>query len=106
MASATGNGDNPRSNAARHTTSASGCRLGSSAVAARRSRSCSLQEPIGTTRDSSGRLLAYVLSGAYRVGAGEVWLFGFNNRRSWDARYFGSIPEANLLGVLGPVVTW
>jgi len=57
-------------------------------------------------RDSSGRLLAHVLSGAYRVGAGEVWLFGFNNRRSWDARYFGSIQEANLLGVLGPVVTW
>ena len=57
-------------------------------------------------RDSAGRPLAHVLSGAYRVGDGEVWLFGFNNRRSWDARYFGSVPEANLLGVLGPVVTW
>ena len=48
-------------------------------------------------RDSAGRPLAHVLSGAYRVGAGEVWLFGFNNRRSWDARYFGSVPAANLL---------
>jgi conjugative transfer signal peptidase TraF len=57
-------------------------------------------------RDSAGRPLAHVLSGAYRVGAGEVWLFGFNNRRSWDARYFGAVPKANLLGVLGPVVTW
>jgi conjugative transfer signal peptidase TraF len=57
-------------------------------------------------RDSAGRRLAHVLSGAYRVGTGEVWLFGFNNRRSWDARYFGSVPAANLRGVLTPVVTW
>jgi len=56
--------------------------------------------------DSAGRPLAHVLSGAYRVGAGEVWLFGFNNRRSWDARYFGPIPKANLRGVLRAVVTW
>jgi conjugative transfer signal peptidase TraF len=57
-------------------------------------------------RDSAGRLLAHVLSGAYRVGAGEVWLFGFNNRRSWDARYFGPVPLANVRGVLRPLVTW
>ena len=56
--------------------------------------------------DSAGRPLTHVLSGARRVGAGEVWLFGFNNRRSWDARYFGPIPAANLRGVLRPVVTW
>jgi len=56
--------------------------------------------------DSAGRPLAHVLSGARRVGAGEVWLFGFNNRRSWDARYFGPIPAANLRGVLRPVMTW
>ena len=43
-------------------------------------------------RDSAGRPLAHVLSGAHRVGAGEVWLFGFNNARSWDARYFGPVP--------------
>ena len=30
-------------------------------------------------RDSAGRPLTHVLSGARRVGAGEVWLFGFNN---------------------------
>ena len=57
-------------------------------------------------RDSAGRPLAHVLSGAHRVGAGEVWLFGFNNRRSWDARYFGPVPLANVRGVLRPVVTW
>jgi conjugative transfer signal peptidase TraF len=57
-------------------------------------------------RDSAGRPLGHVPSGARRVGAGEVWLFGFNNARSWDARYFGSVPAANLRGVLKPVVTW
>jgi type IV secretory pathway protease TraF len=57
-------------------------------------------------RDSAGRLLGHVLSGARRVAAGEVWLFGFNNARSWDARYFGPVRAANLRGVLQPVVTW
>jgi conjugative transfer signal peptidase TraF len=57
-------------------------------------------------RDSAGRSLTHVLSGAYRVGTGEVWLFGFNNARSWDARYFGPVPLANVRGVLRPLVTW
>jgi conjugative transfer signal peptidase TraF len=57
-------------------------------------------------RDSAGRRLRHVPSGAYRVDAGEVWLFGFNNVRSWDARYFGPVPTANVRGVLKPVVTW
>jgi conjugative transfer signal peptidase TraF len=57
-------------------------------------------------RDSAGRTLAHVLSGAHRVGAGEVWLFGFHNVRSWDARYFGPVPLANVRGMLRPLVTW
>jgi len=57
-------------------------------------------------RDGAGRPLAHVLSGARRVGAGEVWLFGFNDARSWDARYFGPVPFAGVRGVLRPVVTW
>ena len=56
--------------------------------------------------DSHGRPLAHVLSGAHRVGSGEVWLFGFNNLRSWDARYFGPVPLANVRGELEPLVTW
>jgi conjugative transfer signal peptidase TraF len=58
------------------------------------------------TYDSEGRPLVHVLSGARRVAAGEVWLFGFNNPRSWDARYFGPVPAADLRGVLRPLVTW
>ena len=57
-------------------------------------------------RDSAGRSLTHVLSGAYRVSASEVWLFGFNNIRSWDARYFGPVPLANVRGVLRPLGTW
>jgi len=57
-------------------------------------------------RDSADRPLAHVLSGAYRVGTGEVWLFGFNDTRSWDARYFGPVPLTGIRGVLRPVVTW
>jgi conjugative transfer signal peptidase TraF len=57
-------------------------------------------------RDSAGRPLAHVPSGVRRVGTGEVWLFGFNNIRSWDARYFGPVPLANVRGVLRPLVTW
>ena len=57
-------------------------------------------------RDSAGRPLAHVPWGARRVDAGEVWLFGFNNARSWDARYFGPVPAADVRGVLRPVVTW
>jgi conjugative transfer signal peptidase TraF len=57
-------------------------------------------------RDSAGRPLAHVAWGKRRAAAGEVWLFGFNDRRSWDSRYFGPVPLANLRGELKPVVTW
>jgi type IV secretory pathway protease TraF len=54
-------------------------------------------------RDSAGRALAQVVWGARRVGAGEVWLFGFNDMRSWDGRYFGPVPLAEVRGVLRPL---
>jgi conjugative transfer signal peptidase TraF len=57
-------------------------------------------------RDSVGRPLAHVAWGTRRVNYGEVWLFGFHNRRSWDARYFGAAPLAAVRGVLRPVVRW
>jgi conjugative transfer signal peptidase TraF len=57
-------------------------------------------------RDSDGRPLPHEAWGWHRVAPGEVWLFGFNDARSWDARYFGPVPLANVRGVLKPVVTW
>jgi conjugative transfer signal peptidase TraF len=40
-------------------------------------------------RDSIGRPLPHVPWGNHKVAPSEVWLFGFHNARSWDARYFG-----------------
>jgi conjugative transfer signal peptidase TraF len=56
--------------------------------------------------DSAGRPLEHVAWGKRQVAANEVWLFGFNDRRSWDSRYFGPIPVANVRGKLDPVLTW
>jgi conjugative transfer signal peptidase TraF len=59
-----------------------------------------------TARDSAGRPLPHVAFGTYRVAPAEVWLFGFHDRRSWDARYFGPIPLGNVRGALESVLAW
>ena len=56
--------------------------------------------------DSNGRPLQHVPFGSYTVAADQVWLFGFHDRRSWDARYFGPVPIANVRGALAPGLTW
>ena len=58
------------------------------------------------SHDSAGRPLTHVSWGKHRVLAGEVWLLGFNDRRSWDSRYFGPIPLGNVRGRLEPLFTW
>jgi conjugative transfer signal peptidase TraF len=58
------------------------------------------------TRDSMGRPLEHTAWGRRMVAPGTIWLFGFNNPRSWDGRYFGAIPISNLLGGLKPIITW
>jgi type IV secretory pathway protease TraF len=59
-----------------------------------------------SARDSAGRPLDHEVWGSRRVAAGAIWLFGFNDARSWDARYFGPVPVENVRGVLKPMVTW
>jgi conjugative transfer signal peptidase TraF len=56
--------------------------------------------------DSEHRALKHLAAGRYVVASGEVWLFGFNNPRSWDSRYFGPVPVANVMRTLSPVVRW
>ncbi len=56
--------------------------------------------------DSAGRPLAHVPFGPRQVRSGEVWLFGFNDSRSWDSRYFGPVPIASIRGSLKPILTW
>jgi len=57
-------------------------------------------------RDSAARALPHAPWGARRVAPGRVWLFGFNDPRSWDARYFGAVPLDGVRGALRPVLTW
>ena len=57
-------------------------------------------------RDSTGRSLPHVPWGRRQVAPGEVWLFGFHNVRSWDARYFGPVPLSGVRGILKPILTW
>jgi conjugative transfer signal peptidase TraF len=58
------------------------------------------------SHDSKGRPLPHVSWGTRKTGQGEVWLFGFNNLHSWDARYYGPIPLSNVRGELRPILTW
>ena len=57
-------------------------------------------------RDSRGRALSHVAFGAHQVGPGECWLFGFNNARSWDARYYGPVPFSSIKWRATPILTW
>jgi conjugative transfer signal peptidase TraF len=56
-------------------------------------------------RDSAGRGLPRIARGTYRVPASHLWLFGSADRRSWDSRYYGPVPAANVVGSLKPVLT-
>ena len=54
-------------------------------------------------RDSAGRALSPVPPGAYPVGLGDVWVLSGHDPRSFDSRYFGPVPAANVQGVAYPV---
>jgi conjugative transfer signal peptidase TraF len=58
------------------------------------------------SHDSAGRALTHVACGKRTVAPNQIWLFGFNNPRSWDSRYFGPIPLSSIRGDLKPVITW
>ena len=65
------------------------------------------EEPIAQSapldEDSAGRPLRPVPAGAYSVPAGEVWLLSGHDPRSFDSRYFGAVPTANIQGIARPV---
>lgn len=56
-------------------------------------------------QDSMGRNLPRLPSGTYRIPASHLWLFGAADRRSWDSRYYGPVPAANVVGSLRPLLT-
>jgi conjugative transfer signal peptidase TraF len=65
----------------------------------------SLRNSATLSCDSKGRELLSVARGSHRTAAHEVWLFGLNDARSWDSRYFGPVPIELVRGVLEPVLT-
>jgi len=54
-------------------------------------------------QDEAGRLLHPMAAGSYRVTPNELWLLSGHNPRSFDSRYFGAVPVANVLGVAHPL---
>jgi type IV secretory pathway protease TraF len=42
-------------------------------------------------------------AGSYRVGPEDVWLLSSHDPRSFDSRYFGAVPVANVLGIAHPL---
>jgi len=58
------------------------------------------------SRDSRGRSLTHVTPGRYTVRPDHVWLLGTTDARSWDSRYFGSVPIGSVRAQLEPLVTW
>jgi conjugative transfer signal peptidase TraF len=63
--------------------------------------------PIANTRalvrDEAGRVLHPMAEGSYRVVPDEVWLLSDHDPRSFDSRYFGAVPAANVLGIVHPL---
>jgi len=55
-----------------------------------------------TTRDSLGWPLTHVQEGCYTVKPGTIWLVS-SHPRSFDSRYFGPLPCANILGRAKPI---
>ena len=56
--------------------------------------------------DTIGRDLSHVGFGKRVVAPNQIWLFGFNDRKSWDSRYFGPLPIPNVRGKAQPILTW
>ena len=46
--------------------------------------------------DSKGRGIVHYPYGVYAVGRDEVWLYSPHHRMSFDSRYFGPVPTANV----------
>ena len=54
-------------------------------------------------KDSAGRPLRPVPAGVYEVMPGQIWLLSGHDPRSFDSRYFGAVPAADVRGVARPL---
>jgi conjugative transfer signal peptidase TraF len=57
-------------------------------------------------RDSKRRWIGRYPRGPHDTLPGWLWLDSDHIPHSWDSRYFGPIPQANVLGRLYPLLTW
>jgi conjugative transfer signal peptidase TraF len=55
-------------------------------------------------RDHLGRPMPHVF-GLEHLGPDEIWLHG-TAHNSFDSRYFGAVPMANVIATLSPLWTW
>lgn len=62
-----------------------------------------VQDTAPLAQDSAGRALQPYPPGAYPVAPGEIWLLSGHDPRSFDSRYFGPVPAANVRGIARPV---
>jgi conjugative transfer signal peptidase TraF len=65
---------------------------------------CRLPATASSATDTRGHPLPRFPPGAYRVRAGDIWLFS-PHPRSFDSRYFGAVPATGIRGVLHPLLT-
>jgi conjugative transfer signal peptidase TraF len=54
-------------------------------------------------RDDAGRTLPAIPIGAWQVLPSEVWLVSDYSRKSFDSRYFGGVPIANIQAAATPI---
>ena len=60
--------------------------------------------PVDRVFDAFDR--APLAAGLFHMAAGELWVIATDSRRSFDSRYFGPLPEQNVLAVVRPLLTW
>ncbi len=53
--------------------------------------------------DRAGLPLLRIPSGTYPVALGQLWLVSTHTASSWDSRYFGPVPSADVIAVLRPI---
>jgi conjugative transfer signal peptidase TraF len=55
--------------------------------------------------DTRGRRLVAV-AGRWVLPAGQIWIYGGGDRRSFDSRYFGPVAVDDVMTVMVPTVVW
>ncbi len=53
--------------------------------------------------DRNGLSLPRLAYGTYPVVLGQLWLVSTHTAASWDSRYFGPVPAADVIAVLRPI---